>query len=59
MLRPAGHAIVASSWGAATPFYTPNSVLDWSFAKRGIEPLAGGEAAAGTYWIGRKPPRAD
>jgi ubiquinone/menaquinone biosynthesis C-methylase UbiE len=57
ILRPAGHVIVASSWGAATPFYTPESVLDWSFAKRGIEPVAAGEAGAGTYWVGRKAPR--
>jgi ubiquinone/menaquinone biosynthesis C-methylase UbiE len=57
VLRPRGHVIVASSWGAATPFYTPRSTLEWGFAKRGIEPLAAGEAAAGTYWVGRKPPR--
>ena len=54
VLRPGGHAIVASSWGSATPFYTPGRVLDWGFAKRGIEPLATGEAGAGTYWVGRK-----
>jgi SAM-dependent methyltransferase len=56
VLRPGGQVIVASSWGAATPFYTPHSVLDWGFAKRGIERTAAGEAAAGTYWVGRKPP---
>ena len=55
VLRPAGYVIVASSWGSATPFYTPNSVLDWAFAKRGIEPVEAGEVAAGTYWVGRKP----
>ena len=55
VLRPAGHVVVASSWGPATPFYTPGAVLDWAFAKRGIEPLAVGEAEAGTYWVGRKP----
>jgi ubiquinone/menaquinone biosynthesis C-methylase UbiE len=55
VLRPGGHVIVASSWGEATPFYTPNAVLDWGFAKRGIESWAVGEAVAGTYWIGRKP----
>jgi ubiquinone/menaquinone biosynthesis C-methylase UbiE len=55
VLRPGGHAIVASSWGPATPFYTPNPVLDWGFAKRGLEPAANGEAAGGTYWVGRKP----
>jgi ubiquinone/menaquinone biosynthesis C-methylase UbiE len=55
VLRRGGHVIVASSWGASTPFYTPNAVLDWGFAKRGIEPAATGEAASGTYWVGRKP----
>jgi ubiquinone/menaquinone biosynthesis C-methylase UbiE len=54
VLRPGGQVIVASSWGPATPFYTPNSVLDWAFAKRGIEPAGTGEALAGTYWVGRK-----
>jgi ubiquinone/menaquinone biosynthesis C-methylase UbiE len=55
VLRPGGHAIVASSWGPETPFYTPNPVLDWGFAKRGLEPAATGEAGGGTYWVGRKP----
>lgn len=54
VLRPGGHAIVASSWGSATPFYTPDAALDWAFAKHGIEPLAAGEAGDGTFWIGRK-----
>jgi SAM-dependent methyltransferase len=57
VLRRGGHVVVASSWGQATPFYTPKAVLDWGFAKRGIEPAAAGEAVSGTYWIGRKPPR--
>jgi len=54
VLRPGGHAIVASSWGSATPFYTPKRALDWVFAKHGIEPLSGGEVGDGTFWIGRK-----
>jgi ubiquinone/menaquinone biosynthesis C-methylase UbiE len=53
-LRPGGQVVVASSWGPATPFYTPKRVLDWQFAKRGIEPEAAGDAAAGTWWVGRK-----
>ena len=28
VLRPGGHVVVASSWGEATPFYTPDAVLD-------------------------------
>ncbi len=55
ILRPGGHVIVASSWGSATPFYTPNAVLAWMFAKRGIEAKSAGDAATGTYWVGRKP----
>jgi demethylmenaquinone methyltransferase / 2-methoxy-6-polyprenyl-1,4-benzoquinol methylase len=57
VLRPGGHIIVASSWGDATPFYTPKSVLDWGFAKQGVEPIAAGEAGAGIYWVGRRAPR--
>jgi ubiquinone/menaquinone biosynthesis C-methylase UbiE len=57
VLRPGGHVIVASSWGEATPFYTPQSVLDWGFAKRGVEPIAAGGAGSGTYWVGRRTPR--
>ena len=55
VLRPGGHVVVASSWGKETPFYTPKAVLDWAFAKRGVEPAAAGEAVSGTYWVGRKP----
>ena len=57
VLRPGGHVVVASSWGPATPFYTPNATLDRGFAKWGIEPAATGEVASGTYWVGRKPLR--
>ena len=55
VLRPGGQVIVASSWGSATPFYTPRAALDWAFTKRGIEPDAAGEAGVGTFWVGRKP----
>jgi ubiquinone/menaquinone biosynthesis C-methylase UbiE len=55
VLRPGGQVVVASSWGSATPFYTPKAALDWAFAKRAIEPNADGEVGVGTYWVGRKP----
>jgi ubiquinone/menaquinone biosynthesis C-methylase UbiE len=55
VLRPGGQVIVASSWGSATPFYTPRAALDWGFAKRGIEQIEAGEATDGTFWVGRKP----
>lgn len=57
VLRPGGHVVVASSWGTATPFYTPDATLEWGFAKWGIERVARGEAADGTYWVGRRPSR--
>lgn len=54
VLRPGGYAIVASTWGSATPFYTPNAALDWTFAKHGVEPVEAGGAGEGTFWVGRK-----
>ena len=40
--------------GGANALLHPRAVLEWSFAKRGIEPAAAGEAVSGTYWVGRK-----
>ncbi len=54
VLRPGGFAIVSSSRGEATPFYTPNAVLDRGFHRRGVERLEAGEAGAGTWWVGRR-----
>jgi ubiquinone/menaquinone biosynthesis C-methylase UbiE len=54
VLRAGGYVVVASSWGEATPFYTPNAMLEWGFAKRGIDPAGAGEAVSGTFWVGRK-----
>jgi ubiquinone/menaquinone biosynthesis C-methylase UbiE len=54
VLRPGGFAIVASSIGAATPFYTPNAVLSRGFGRHDVREVATGEAGAGTYWVGRR-----
>jgi ubiquinone/menaquinone biosynthesis C-methylase UbiE len=56
VLRPGGHVIVASSWGADTPFYTPNPVLERGFRRRAIETVTTGEVQHGTYYVGRRPP---
>lgn len=53
VLRPGGHAIVASSWGAQTPFYTRPGLLRWKFLQQGIEPVEIGEAGVGTFYVGR------
>jgi SAM-dependent methyltransferase len=53
VLRPGGHAIVASSWGAETPFYTRPALLRWKFLQRSVEPVEIGAAGAGTFYVGR------
>jgi SAM-dependent methyltransferase len=55
VLRPGGFALIASSWGPRTPFYTPESVLRRGFRKHGLETIENGEAAAGTYFVARRP----
>lgn len=54
LLRPGGYVVHGSSWGSATPFWTPEAVLRRGFAKRGIEEVASGGAARGSFWVGRK-----
>lgn len=54
VLRPDGFAVVAASWGAGTPFYTPDSALRRRFRRVGIEEVLSGEAAEGTYFVGRR-----
>ena len=54
VLRPDGFVVVAASWGADTPFYTPASVLAKGFARLGVTEHVKGEAGPGTYWVGRR-----
>ncbi|MGZ5326541.1 MAG: class I SAM-dependent methyltransferase [Solirubrobacterales bacterium] len=54
VLRRGGFAVHGSSWGEATPFYTPEAVLRRRFGRRGVEQVASGGAAQGTFWVGRK-----
>lgn len=53
VLRPDGHAIVVASWGAQTPFYTPPSVLERGFRRRGIVRVGEGEAGGANWFVGR------
>jgi SAM-dependent methyltransferase len=55
VLRPGGFAIVAATWGAETPFYTPDPVLERGFRKAGLERVDAGEAGEGTYFVARRP----
>lgn len=53
VLRPGGHVVVVASIGSATPFYTPESVLERGFRRRGIERTDSGRTNDGTYFIAR------
>lgn len=55
VLRPGGHAVIASSRGTATPFYTSDAVLARGFARHGLEPVRSGTAREGTYFVARLP----
>jgi SAM-dependent methyltransferase len=55
VLRPGGHFVIAASFGPATPFYTPESVLRRGFARAGLEQVESGTAGGGTYWVARRP----
>jgi SAM-dependent methyltransferase len=54
VLRAGGHAVVAASFGAATPFYTPEAVLRRGFRKAGLEEVECGTAGFGTYFVARR-----
>jgi hypothetical protein len=45
--------IFVATRGAATPFYTPEAVLERGLRRKGIETLARAEAGRGTYLVGR------
>lgn len=55
VLRPGGSAIVAASWGAATPFYTSYSVLCRGFRRHGLEAVETGSAGEGSYFVAQAP----
>jgi SAM-dependent methyltransferase len=55
VLRPGGFVVIAASWGPRTPFYTPEAVLRRGFGRHGVELFHSAEAAAGTYFVGRRP----
>ncbi len=53
VLAPGGHVIMVATGGAATPFYTPEAVLERGFRRHGIEPVESGAAGRGTWFVGR------
>lgn len=55
VLRPGGHAVIAATYGAATPFYTPEKVLRRGFERRGMTTVESGGAGGGTFFVARLP----
>jgi SAM-dependent methyltransferase len=55
VLRPAGFALIAATWGPQTPFYTPESVLRRGFRRAGLEALESASVGKGTYFLARRP----
>ena len=55
VLAPGGHVAIASSRGSRTPYHTPDAVLRRRFERLGLEPLEGGQAGEGTYFLARRP----
>jgi ubiquinone/menaquinone biosynthesis C-methylase UbiE len=54
VLSPSGHVAIISSLGTATPFHTPDRVLERGFRARGLEAVATGEAGRGTFLVARR-----
>jgi SAM-dependent methyltransferase len=54
VVAPGGHVIIASSLGPRTPYYTPDSVVARQLRRHGLQPLPGGHAGAGTYFLARR-----
>jgi SAM-dependent methyltransferase len=55
VLRPGGYVVVAASYGASTPFYTPAGVLERGFGRHGLHKVSDGEAGSGSYFVARRP----
>jgi ubiquinone/menaquinone biosynthesis C-methylase UbiE len=54
VLGPGGHVVVASSFGPATPYYTPERLLTRRFAKLGFDQPFTGKAGDATYFMARR-----
>lgn len=58
VLRPGGAAVIAASWGAETPFYTPERVLRRGLRRHGLVPAESGTGGRGTFFVATAPPAA-
>jgi SAM-dependent methyltransferase len=54
VLRHSGHVIVAASSAEKTPFFTPDTVLERGFERRGMTMVKAGRIGRGSYFVARK-----
>lgn len=54
VLREGGHVIVAASSGGQTPFFTPHTVLERGFRRRGLTAVDAGTIGNGSWFMARK-----
>jgi SAM-dependent methyltransferase len=55
VLAPGGRILVASTFGPATPYYTPHKVLNKRFAKLGFKDLRSEQSPPGDWFLATKP----
>lgn len=55
VLRPQGTVVIAASWGAETPFFTPEHLLRRAMAPFGLDVVSFGSAGPGTFATARRP----
>jgi len=54
VLAPGGRALISSTFGPATPYYTPHSVLRRRFAKLGFSGLRSEQSPPGDWFLATK-----
>ena len=55
VLAPGGRVLIASTFGPATPYYTPHNVLQRRFAKLGFKDLRSEQSPPGDWFMATKP----
>jgi malonyl-CoA O-methyltransferase len=55
VLAPAGRVLVTSTFGPATPYYTPHKVLTRRFGKLGFSDMRSEQAPPGDWFLAVKP----
>jgi malonyl-CoA O-methyltransferase len=54
VLEPGGQILITSTFGPATPYYTPHKVLSRRFAKLGFDGLRSEQAPPGDWFLATK-----